>query len=257
MGSWTQTRTVASSTRSTTTCCRSAAARLTCRATLGGPSSSHTPPAAGHARRRTRRSAGSGYGSSHCPRPQAVPPAMSTIPRWSRERGSAGHDASSAAMTARRYTPSRNARAASSSAMRRTRSDTTTPSGCHRPQPSRRNAIQPLARQVTPIPTDPTGKHGQVAPHQCAKTTSSANCPTRPASHPTRCANTRPDTNTATPGASGLPPHAARNAVHVAVDISPLPATTRHPRLRPPAAGAWPPGTGYRTSGRRMWPPKT
>jgi hypothetical protein len=49
---------------------------------------------------------------------------------------------------------------------------------------------------------------------------------TRSASHPTRCDSTRPDTGWCVPGASGLPPHTAPNAVHVAVDVSSDPATT-------------------------------
>ncbi|WP_371778580.1 hypothetical protein [Streptosporangium subroseum] len=66
--------------------------------------------------------------------------------------GSTGQVAHTAAKTARRCNHARSARAASSSAMRRTRSGTYTPIGSELPQPNRRRAIHPLAGNTRPSP---------------------------------------------------------------------------------------------------------
>ena len=137
--------------------------------------------------------------------------------------------------------PARSARAASSSAMRRTRSGTYTPTGAAHPQPNRRSAIHPLAGNARPSPLLPEASSVSAAPVHRSATTCAAMVWASAASQPTRRTSTRSPT-TSPLGLQRRPVGGTRRRrrQHRHPRPPPTPVTTspdsptRHKRYRPP-----------------------
>ena len=130
-----------------------------------------------------------------------------------RRPASTGQVSTIAWMIARRCTARRSARAAASSATRRTRSETYTSSGPTTAQPSRRIAIQPLDGKTRPSGPTPEPILARSSSFQWVATTAAAICRESAASHPTRSTSSREGTDA--PVISST----ARKAVQVAVAV--------------------------------------
>jgi hypothetical protein len=143
-----------------------------------------------------------------------------------RRLSSTGQVSTIAWTTVRRCAARRSARAAASSATRRTRSETYTSSGPPTAQPSRRIAIHPLDGNARPSGPTPEPILARSPSFQWVATTAAAICRESAASHPTRSTSSREGTD------SPVISSTARKAVQVAVAVN-LPNTrsTLHKKL--------------------------
>ncbi len=159
--------------------------------------------------------------SSALPTPCGSRPRSAAHSASVRRQGSAGQLPRIAWTTARRCTAERSARAAASSATRRTRSEAYTPSGAAAAQPSRRSAIHPLAGSARPSGPTPNSKVARAGSVQRVATTRVLIAWMSAARKPTRSASSRAGAS------SPVVSSTARRAVQVAVAVS---ATTEYLR---------------------------
>ncbi len=160
--------------------------------------------------------------------------------------GFAGQEPITAARRCSRCRARRSSRAECSSAMRRTRSETTRPAGGVLAQPRRRTAIQPLRGNARPSAPIPAANSVRSARFQCSVTRRCAMSWTIVDIQPTRWASASAFNNC--PVASTTPRFAEQVAVAVTVVVIGC-----RPAGRPPgrAAGRAPRGSGCRTFARR------